>query len=173
MLDGKHVLLVSHRPTELVQQLVHELTSNGAHVTLALRHTQDGRYLVRRLQQPAAAQLQPFFNPSDYNTPAPDRSLANAPASPDDPSSTPLTSSSTPLNMARLASVHDFAESVNSSNEPLNIVIIDTWDLYAAGSKDRRWYTPQGIAGTAQVRVLPGTDTVCVTSHVTAFVAAF
>lgn len=153
-MDGKHVLLVSHRPTELVQQLARELTSGGANVTLALRHTQDGRYLVRRLQQRTSAQLQPFFNPSDYNTPPPNGTLADAPSGPDDLSSTPLTSSSTPLNMARLASIHDFAQSFNSSSDPLDLVIIDTWDLYAAGSKDRRWYTPQGIAGTAQVGLL-------------------
>lgn len=114
---GKHVLVVSHRPTELVQQLALSLSSAGAHVTLALRHTQDGRCLVERLSLPG------------------------------------ITSSATPLDTARLASVHDFAADINSSGQPLDLLIVDSWDLHAAGSKNGRWYTPQGVSGKAQVRL--------------------
>lgn len=114
-LAGKHVLVVSHRPTELVQQLALSLSSAGAHVTLALRHAQDGRCLVKRLSSPG------------------------------------ITSSVAPLNTARLVSVHDFAAAINNSGQLLDLLIVDSWDLHAAGSKDRRWYTPQGVSGKAQV----------------------
>lgn len=81
-LASKHVLVVSHRPTELVQQLALSLSSAGAHVTLALRHTQDGRCLVKRLF------------------------------------SSGITSSATPLNTARPASVHGFVAAIDSSGQP-------------------------------------------------------
>jgi len=132
MFTGKNVLLVSHRPTALVQALAHSLAAQGAHITLALRHSQDGRYAVKRILK----QLQPHTNA----------------VAADDPVTSPrLDSGKQPLNMASLASIHAFAEDLNNSDVPLDLVFMDTWDLYAAGTKDRRWYTSQGLAGTAQV----------------------
>ena len=78
-LSNKRVLLVSHRPTQLVQELACRLLGEGAHVTLALRHAQDAQHLVRRLDK----------QPS---------STAGA-----------LDSAPRPLNVARLASIHEFA----------------------------------------------------------------
>lgn len=132
LFTGKNVLLVSHRPTALVQVLAHSLAAQGAHVTLALRHSQDGRYAVKRILK----QLQPHINAVAANDPV---------------TSPRLDSSKQPLNMASLAAIHAFAEDLNSSDVPLDLVFMDTWDLYAAGTKDRRWYTFQGLAGTAQV----------------------
>lgn len=135
------------------------MSTKGTHVTLALRHTQDGRYLVKRLQSHGtSAHLQPSLssqNQADHANAAVTSANLAGPASPG------LTSSSTPLNMARLASIHEFAQAVNSSTEPLDLLLIDTWDLYAAGSKDRRWYTPQGVAGTAQVGKKCGLELAC------------
>lgn len=121
--DGKRVLLISHRPTALMQQLAATLVEAGAHVTIACRHRQDARYAVKKILT------------QQHNR---DTSL--------------LASASSPLNMASLASVQDFAATLDSSAEALDLLVVDTCDLYAAGMKDRRWYTKQGVAGTAQVR---------------------
>jgi NAD(P)-dependent dehydrogenase (short-subunit alcohol dehydrogenase family) len=134
-----------------MQELAHSFTAKGAQVTLALRHTQDGRYLVKRLHSHGTSgHLQPFSSSQIQDAHA---DAAAASASLAGSVSPELTSSSTPLNMARLASIHDFAQAANSSTHSLDLLLIDTWDLYAAGSKNRRWYTPQGVAGTAQVGV--------------------
>lgn len=161
MLQGKkHVLLISHRPTALVETLAHTLAASGAaRVTLALRHTQDGRLLVKRITQRLPQKDQPGSS-SDatqqhlYRNINPDDMPASIASSADINTSTSsiLSSSNVPLNFARLASVAEWAESINASDEPLDLLVIDTWDLYAAGIKDRRWYSPQGVAGTAQVR---------------------
>lgn len=64
-----------------------------------------------------------------------------------------LNSTACSVNFASQASIRQFASAINASDEPLDMLLLHTVEAAAAG---RRWYTPEGTAGTAQVGFAAG-----------------
>lgn len=62
-----------------------------------------------------------------------------------------LAASDSPVNLASPASIKRFAAAVNALPGPLDLLVLDVAEGFAASSR-RRWYTPEGIAGHTQVR---------------------
>lgn len=129
ILQGKSVLVLGFRPTSLVQGLAQRLAQAGAHVQLAVRHPQEGSFAIKKIKK-----------------------IMRRTAGQDPPH---LQSCATPLNLTSLACVRDFAAAIAADSPPLDLLVIDTLDLTAAATKDRRWYTQQGVNGAAQVRWQP------------------
>lgn len=118
-LAGKSCLVIASKPSALLSELTHALLQRGAHVSLAVKHAQDAQLFVKNLRKRLPAAAEGLLDSTDAA-----------------------------INMASQASIRSFASAVNSSTQPLDLLLLDTVE---SGGSTRRWYTPEGVAGEAQV----------------------